>query len=173
MHARLIGRRLVPWPHRRIIDGRPARRDGWRLVFHPVKFISALLAENATPFGLAAAAAAGTLLAVLPLLGFHTLVILYVAARLHLNKVMAVAIQVPHSPPFVPFICIEVGYFLRHGEWWTDFTWQTIIGDIHHRLFDWLVGALVLAPVYASVAALAVYFTARRIQRRRGMADGG
>ncbi len=164
MHARLVGRCLLPWPHVRLVG--TAGRTPISLWRHPKLVLKRLLSENATPAGLAAAAAVGSLLAVLPLIWCHMAVILYVSARLHLNKVMALGIQNLYMPPFTPFLCIQVGYYLRHGQWWTEFTRETLLLNIHHRLFEWLIGSLILGPLYALIAAVVTYFSARAIQRR-------
>ena len=94
-------------------------------------------------------------------------VILYCCIRLKLNKVMALAIQNLFMPPLSPFLCIELGYFLRHGRWWTEFTLQTCLAEMHHRLLEWLLGSLVLAPLFAAVVWFIVYSIAAIIQRKR------
>ncbi len=165
MHTRLVGRRLLPWPHRQLVRRRQSAR-GFSFLKDPAGFINMLLKENATPAGLAASAAVGTILATLPIIGFHTIAIIYVTARLHLNKIMAVTIQILYSPPFVPFLCTEVGHYMRYGKWWRDFTWDSIVASLHHRLFEWLLGSLVLAPIYAIIAAAAVYSIATAILKR-------
>ena len=118
--------------------------------------------------GLAAAAAVGTFLAVLPLLGVHTLAILYVTVRLNLNKIMALAIQNLFMPPLTPFLCIELGYYLRHGHWWTELTFDSVVREMPYRLWEWLLGSLVLAPVFAAAAFGAVFAAARLLAGRRG-----
>jgi hypothetical protein len=91
---------------------------------------------------------------------------------LQLNKVMAVSIQNLCMPPFVPMICIEVGYRMRHGRWLTDFSATVIFGEAHHRLFEWLLGSLVVAPIAAVVVGGVVFAGAWALQtgaeRRRG-----
>ena len=125
-----------------------------------------LLEENADPSGLALSAAVGTFLAVLPLVGVHMAVILYCCIRLKLNKVMALSIQNLFMPPLSPFLCIELGYWMRHGFWWTEFTMQTCLAEMHQRLYEWLLGSLVLAPLFAALTALTVYGIAELIRRR-------
>lgn len=164
LHARLAARCLLPWPHQRLV---PRERPPWALWRHPLRELRRLLDENATPAGLAASAAVGSLLAVLPLVWCHTLAILYATARLHLNKVMALTIQTLYIPPFTPFLCIQVGHYLRHGRWWTEFTRQTVVWDLHLRLFEWLLGSLLLAPLYALIAGAATYAVAAAVRRRR------
>ena len=165
LHTLLITRRLLPIPSKKLV--KQQKTNYGKLLRHPVRLIKLLLAENADPAGLAASAAVGTFLAVLPLVGVHMAVILYCCIRLKLNKVMALAIQNLFMPPLSPFLCIELGYFLRHGHWWTEFTLQTCLAEMHHRLLEWLLGSLILAPAFAAIAWFAVYFMAVIIQRKR------
>jgi glycosyltransferase involved in cell wall biosynthesis len=163
MHARLVGRRLLPLPHRKLLASAERQVDP-RVLLHPIRMLKTLLTENATPGLLAASAAVGTFLAALPLISVHTLVIIYVAARLQLNKVMAVSIQNLCMPPFVPMVCIELGYRMRYGRWLTDFSSKTLLGELHHRLFEWLLGSLVVAPVAAVLVGGVVFLGARLVQ---------
>jgi glycosyltransferase involved in cell wall biosynthesis len=172
MHSRLVGRRLVPWPHRRVVKGKRGETiASLSLLLHPVEFAKRLMRENATPAGLGVAAAAGSFLAVLPLVGLHTVAIIYVTTRLHLNKIMALAIQNLYAPPFMPFACIELGHYMRYGRWWTDFTRETLVAEVHHRLFEWLLGSLVMAPLSAVVAGAVVFMVAGAVAGREG--NGG
>ena len=162
MHTRLVGRRLNPWPHKKLIQSKTDFDK--TLLKNPIKLFKYLLSENATPMGLAVSAAVGTIIAVLPIIGLHTVTIIYVTARLHLNKIMALAIQTLYSPPFVPFVCIEVGYFMRKGHWLTDFSLTSFKSNWHTLIYDWFLGSLVMAPFYAIVAAVAVYFISLKLQ---------
>lgn len=163
MHARLVGRRLNPCPHKKLVES--TEHFDRTLLKRPKEFFKLLLKENDSPMGLAAAAAVGTVLSVLPLIGLHTVSILYVATRLHLNKVMAVSIQVLYSPPFVPFLCIELGYYLRHGKWLTDFSFSSFKSHAPMVLHDWWVGALILTPIFAVIAAVAVYYICSNLSK--------
>ena len=165
LHASLVTRRLLPIPYRKLV--KDPKVNYWKKLRHPVRFIGELLSEDATPSGLALSAAVGTFLAVLPLVGVHMAIILYCCIRLKLNKVMALAIQNLFMPPLSPFLCIELGYFLRHGRWWTEFTLQTCLAEMHHRIYEWLLGSLILAPLFAAIAWFAVYGIASIVQRKR------
>jgi uncharacterized protein (DUF2062 family) len=164
MHARLVGRRLLPLPHRKLVPSAEWRVDP-RVLLHPITMLQGLLKENATPGLLAVSAAVGTFLAALPLIAIHTLVIVYVATRLQLNKVMAVSVQNLCMPPFVPMICIELGYRMRYGRWLTEFTQTTILAELHQRLLEWLLGSLVVAPLAAVLVGGVVFLGARAMQR--------
>ncbi len=165
MHARLIGRRLLPWPHARLVKdaGSVTALSFFKC---PLQSLKILLRENTSPGGLAAAAAVGSFLAVLPFIGFHMMVILYASTRLHLNKVTALAVQNLYMPPLTPFLCIQVGFYMRHGRWWTEFTREMLWENIHHRLFEWVLGSLILAPLFAAIAGVAMFLAARFLQQR-------
>jgi len=174
MHARLVGRRLLPIPHRRLLPAEKPYLD-LRVLRHPIKALRGLLEENATPSLLGMSAAVGTFLATLPLIGLHTVVIIYVATRLRLNRVVAVSIQNLCMPPLVPMLCLELGYQMRYGEWLTEFSTRTVVAELHQRLFEWLIGSLVVGPVAAALVGGVVFLGARAIQsrgRRQGD-DGG
>ena len=151
---------LRPWPSKRL-----CKRN---FIWHPIKFFKFLLMENATPEGLALAAATGMFLGTLPLVGFHTAAIIYVSIKLRLNKILSVNISHLCMPPFVPFACMEIGYYIRHGKWLSTVSFQTMVEELHLRLLDWLLGALILAPINMIVFAVITYFIAIILQRSVG-----
>lgn len=163
IHSMLVGRRLLPLPHKKMVKDRDAFDPA--LLRHPGKALRMLLQEQATPEGLAMSAAIGMFLAVLPLLFVHTLVILYVSLRLNLNKVVTLNIQHLAMPPFIPALCIEVGYYLRHGTWLTDLSFRTVFEQFSSRLFEWFLGSLVIAPL-AAVIVGGVVFSAAAVFKR-------
>ena len=165
MHTRLVGRRLLPFPHKRLIQRKETIKytDFW---LHPVKALKGMLKENATPAGLAAAAFMGIFLGVLPILSFHMPVILYFAVRLHLNKVMALSIQNICMPPLMPILCIQIGHYMLYGAWITEVSLRVIFGQLKDRIFEWFIGSLVIAPVAAVIAATIVYIMSSRIKNR-------
>ncbi len=163
IHTRLIGERLIPFPKRKLV--RP-RAPGYSLR-HPKRLLVMLLAENSTPLGLAASAALGTFLGVLPLIGFHIAAIIYFVQRLHLNQVMALAIQNLFMPPLSPLLCIELGYWLRHGEFLTEVSMKTVGAELHCRIWEWFLGSLILAPFWAVVTGLITYAAALMLSNRR------
>ena len=164
LHIHLIAVRILPIPRKNLTPRPRPGEISWHLLRRPGKLLKALLRENASPGGLALSAWAGVFLAVLPLVGCHMAVILYVCIRFKLNKVMALAIQNLFMPPLSPFLCVELGYFLRHGKFWTELTLASVTAELHHRLYEWLLGSLILAPVFAGLAALAVFCAARRLR---------
>ena len=169
LHTRLVFRRLVPFGVRKL---RETPRE-YPCLWKPKELWAWLVKENTSSLGLAFSAFVGALLAVYPTYGFCTILILYVATRLHLNKAMAVMAQNPFMPPVCPVLCIELGYFLRHGRFLLpeDLNFHSTVREIHLRWFEWLLGSIVLAPVFAATFAVIVYLAAelcRAIIRRKG-----
>ena len=156
IHTHLVMLRMMPFPKKKL-----RRKPMDFSIFRPKELFLYLLKENSSNGGLAASAAVGSFLAVLPIFGFHMVVILYVTERLHLNKLMALAIQNLFMPPISPFLCIELGYYLRYGHFWTEVNWNTLVNEFHLRAFEWLLGSLILAPFWGVVMGVAVYFTAK------------
>lgn len=152
LNTHLTLRSIVPWPHRKIVQAEKGKHlEETVSVLHPMRSLRLLLLQNCTPRGLALAAALGVLLGTLPLLFCHTVAILFACSFFGLNKVVAVSSSQLCMPPIVPALCIQVGYYLRHREWLTEFTLQTLGYQAVQRLYEWLLGALVLAPLLAAL----------------------
>jgi len=163
-HTLLVGRRLLPWPHRKLV--KPGETDWKTLLRHPRKFMAMLLKENSSPVELGVAAGVGVLLATLPLIACHTIAILYVATKLNLNRLLAVNVQHFCAPPFVPLACIGLGFYLRTGAWIVREDLRSMASSLPQYFVDWLIGSLVLAPALAIVAGLLVFYIAAAVRRK-------
>lgn len=166
LNTRLTLRALVPLPHRRLV---PETRAGEKIsAIHPLRSVRALLTENAQPRELAAAAALGVFLGTLPIFGFHTVVVLLAAAFFRLNRLAALGANQLCMPPFVPALCIEIGYLMRHGGFLTEVSWRTLGREALQRLWEWFLGSLIVAPVFALLIGGVVYLLARFLQGGTG-----
>ena len=166
LHILLVTRRLLPWPHQRVVAREKTGKE--RLITgNPWQALKKICQEHASPFWLAAAVWIGLFMGALPLIACHTVAIIYVAHRLHLNKIAAVAASQFCAPPVVPVLCIEAGYFLRTGRLLLDLSWETWLLEIHHRLWDWFLGSLVVGPVLGIIGAAIMYWGANRIKTSR------
>ena len=173
LNTHLTLRSIVPWPHRKVLGNHPEENKGIKSlsIIHPLRSIRQLLQENSSPKQLAAAAGVGVLLGTLPLLFCHTIAILFVCVFFRLNKVAAISSSQLCMPPLVPALCIEVGYFLRNGDWLTEFSLQTLGYQAMQRLYEWLLGSLLLAPLLAVVVAAVTYRLASAISRETESTD--
>ncbi|BCR03197.1 glycosyl transferase [Desulfuromonas versatilis] len=162
LNTQLTLRSVAPWPHRKIVAEESAAKLS---VLRPLQSLRTLLTENATPGQLAAAGAVGVILGAAPLIACHTIAILFAAGFLRLNKVAAVSTSQLCMPPIVPALCIEAGYFMRHGEFLTEVSLETLGYQGLERLWEWLLGSLVVGPALALVVAGAIYLMAQMLQR--------
>jgi glycosyltransferase involved in cell wall biosynthesis len=163
-HAMLVLRRLLPLPHKKLVV---KNHEAMSLLRHPGKVLRKLLKENATPEGLALSAAVGLFIAVLPIFFLHTAVILYFSQRLGLNKIVSLNIQHLAMPPFIPALCIELGYYMRNGVWLTDLSFATVFREFSSRLYEWFLGSLVIAPLATVMVWIVIYLTASFIKNIR------
>ena len=162
----LTMRSIVPWPHQKLINkDLPGDKIS---VLHPLRSIKTLLTENTSPGQLAAACALGVFLGTLPLIGFHNITILFAASYFRLNKVVALATSGLCVPPLVPALCIEAGYFIRHGTFLTEISIKTLGYQAIERIYEWLIGSLVLAPVFAVLVGGIIFIAALFLKKNRG-----
>jgi glycosyltransferase involved in cell wall biosynthesis len=156
LHSFLVTRSLIPWPHRRLFSG--ARPTGQApSLLNPASYFRALSREHSSPRELAAAVFLGIFLGALPIVPFGIVTIVYVSHRLRLNKLASVGASNVCCAPLVPFLCIELGHFLLQGRFWYEFTRQTLLGEIHHRLFEWLLGSLLIGPLLGLLGGAMTY----------------
>jgi glycosyltransferase involved in cell wall biosynthesis len=200
-YTRLVTRNFFPWPHlrrfnrvgdefhpsfshpieslkelHRRVFGRPAHAE--RLsIRHPLRSIKLLHVERTTPRQVALATMLGIFLGALPLLFVHTVVIIFCAGRLRLNRAIAFYASnlcAPVVPPFVPALSIEAGHYMRFGRFLlpADLNtkaelFQTLGREAHLRLWEWFLGSLVVGPLLAVVVGGLAYGAARVYQKRR------
>ena len=161
LNTRLCIRAMMPWPHKQIL----VSSSGQVSVLSPLRSLRLLLEKKESPKGLALAAALGMFLGTLALPALHSILIILIAGHLRLNKVLALAVSQVCMPPFVPALCIEAGHYLRHGVLLTDISWQTLGYEALQRLYEWVLGSLVAAPVFALLAGFIVYGVAVVLQK--------
>ena len=165
-HAMLIGRRLLPIPVKKFFKKENNDID-FSILFHPIRIIKTLVKEHSTPQELALSAFVGTFLAVIPMPGLHSFAIIYSTAKLRLNKVLAFNVQHFFMPPFTPFLCIEAGHYLLYQKFLIDLTFKTLIVQMPYRILEWVVGSLILAPIFAFIMSFLVYGIAKFAYKRR------
>jgi glycosyltransferase involved in cell wall biosynthesis len=166
IHTYLIALRLLPISNKKFIKGEDEKVD-YSIIFHPIKLLKTLLKEHTSPEDLGLAAFIGTILAVFPIPGFHSVAILYVATRFKLNRVMAFNIQHLFMPPITPLLCIELGHYIIYQQFLIDISFQTVIMQMPHRILEWIVGSIILAPIFAIITGFTVYFISKIINTRK------
>ncbi|MBP1749605.1 MAG: putative acyltransferase, superfamily, partial [Deltaproteobacteria bacterium] len=169
LNTRLTIRAILPIPQRSFI----AERDGSEKlsILHPIDSLKGLLGRNISPKQLALSAGLGIFLGSLPLIACQTLTILMTASYFRLSKLAALGTSQLCIPPIVPALCIELGYFVRHGRFLTEISFRTLGYQGLERIFEWVIGALILGPVIGALTGGIVYVTT--LQLKKTMAHTG
>lgn len=167
MTVHLTMRAITPLPHPKIVSDSKAPNKKISVI-HPFRSIKTLLTENTTPWQLCLATVMGVFLGALPLIAVHTIVILFAAGFFRLNKLAALAASQLCMPPIVPALCIETGYYLRFGKFLTEVSLETLGYQAIDRVYEWLLGSLLLGPALAALAGAVVYLAAVIIRRNLG-----
>jgi len=174
MHARLVGRAFLPWPHQKLIEQpKPPRESGaiWRNLarwLNPARMWRELREQQTAPRELATGLAVGVFIANLPLYGLQTLIGLYTARKLHLNPLAVVAGTHVSTLPFGPLLialAVGVGNVVIHGTWLSMAAWPTDFHQWIHLLgsfmVQWAVGSLIVGAALGT----AVFFVSEALLR--------
>lgn len=162
LNTRLTIRALVPVPFTQHETGEGGRISARR----PLASLRILLGAANTPGLLALSTFVAVLVNMLPTPGFQSLLLLFFIGWLKLNRVWALAVSHLCWPPLVIALCIEAGHFIRHGEFLTEISWQTLGREGLQRIWEWVVGGVVFGPVFAFVCGAAVYLAALYVNRQ-------
>ena len=167
LHARLLGRALLPWPHPKWPGKRSEvgtaepktslRKQIWAWV-SPREMWRQLRRDRVGRTELATGLAVGAFIANLPLYPVQTLAAAYVAQRLHLHLLAVVLgsqLSIPLLSPFLIAAAIGVGHLVLRGDWpaLSDFN-VVNVGFAHlfrNLLLEWLVGGIIVGFACAVV----------------------
>jgi uncharacterized protein (DUF2062 family) len=150
-------------PHRQILE--EYRNEERITLRHPIRSLKKLLTQNMSAGRLAVAGALGVFIGTLPLIGIHTITILFATGFFRLNKIAALSTSQLCMPPLVPALCIETGYFMRHGKFLTEISLETLGYQALERFFEWVIGSLLLAPLMAVMVGGIIYMMAFYLKR--------
>lgn len=123
-------------------------------------FLEDFLHNQDSPQKKALSIALGVFLGLSPLWGFHSIVVIFLAVILKLNKVIAFAFSNISFPPFIPFVLL---LSLQTGNWILGLeSYYTLSGirehfDLMQHLEAYLVGSLTLSTSGALIFGLMGY----------------
>ncbi len=171
-HVRMVAlntqftmRALVPLPFRRF-DREGQDRVSIR---YPIQALRQLMNDpynRATPWQLARTACISMAILTVPAPIIQSIFLLLSIGWLKLNRLCAIAMIPLTWPPFLPGIAILVGYRVRHGEWLTEFSIQTLGYEVGQRAIEWVIGSLVLTPILGLtlglIVGLSAFFVAKK-----------
>jgi glycosyltransferase involved in cell wall biosynthesis len=105
--------------------------------------------------------ALGTFIGIAPFWGFQTIIVLFLAVFLKLNKVIAFAFSNVSFPVFIPFIIygsLKMGsYFVRTGKPLL-LNSSMSLADVQNNITQYLIGSFVLATIMSITFGLFGYF---------------
>lgn len=163
LHVRLLGRAMLPLPHRKFPShGESLEPRSWPREF--LKWLNPLRAWRELRHGqmgrteIAASLSVGVFVANLPTYPFQTALTIYVARRLHLNPLAAVAGSTVSTPPLGILLfaaAVYVGHLVLHGSapsmpdlHSVQSAWRTLGRPL---LIDWAVGGALIGSVLAAL----------------------
>ncbi|MGJ8591509.1 MAG: DUF2062 domain-containing protein [Aquaticitalea sp.] len=106
------------------------------------------LGHQDSPRKKALSIALGVFIGLSPLWGFHTIIVIFLAIFLKLNKVISFAFSNISLPPFIPFVLL---FSLQTGNWVlgidTNYELSTIVNniDLVQNLKSYLIGSITLS----------------------------
>lgn len=156
-------RALLPWPYRTLVVD-PA--TGSLVLVRPMRSVRALVQHCADPREIAGGAAAGAIVAALPVLGFQGVVTMVVCSWFRFNKASALLTNQLGTPPLIQIVSIQTGHYLRSGAFLTALSQDAITRQGVQILVDWLIGSLVVGPLLGLVLG-GVFYRAARSARSR------
>lgn len=127
-------------------------------------FLEDLLHSEDSNFKKSLSVALGVFIGIAPLWGFQTVIILFLAYILRLNKLISFAFSNISIPPMIPFIIyasLSIGNFFLGTPKLSKFQWDAIDSYkeyITTHLAEYFVGSIILASISAVVFGIISYF---------------
>ncbi len=181
---------LIPVPHKRLVP-RPAAERGlrgwWNRMLKladlpqeltrggPIKRFRALVhylvREKNTPGELGLAVGIGAFIGCSPWIGFHWILALYAATRVHLNRIACIAATNVSFGPLTALIAIAsiwLGKLLLGQPLWIPRTtnWQVLGNFAWQSLGAWVLGSAIIGLAAAFATGLGTLYGVRALRRR-------
>ena len=160
LNTYLTVRSMLPIPHRQYATtGKKIEKRGyWEVMLENLKKPGSA-AKNAV------SAAWGIFCGSIALPGIRQVMLFAGAGWFDLNRLLAISFEKLCIGPIIPALCIEVGFFLRHGYFLTEFNLTTLGRQFLSRVWEWVIGSFIVAPVLAALTFLVVWLIGKLITR--------
>jgi glycosyltransferase involved in cell wall biosynthesis len=132
--------------------------------------IEDFIGSNDSPRKKASSIALGVFIGLTPLWGLHTLIVLFLAIILSLNKTIAFAFSNISLPPFIPFILfsgIQTGNYILGQNQSFNISEMTENFEVLKHLKAYIVGSLCFAVIAASTLGMLSYFAFLYFQKKK------
>ena len=174
LNLALMGRELLPWPHRRIIKVAPPpsrqrfRRSftDWMSWFSPRELWRQIHHDVEDRMGIAAGVTLGAFIACLPAYGYQTLLAIYMSRRLHLHPVATLLGTYLSTPPInlgIWLVSIWLGHLLTTGQSYHLGDLKPLVQNTFHLssvelgrvALEWILGSILVGLAVAPPAFFA------------------
>ena len=128
------------------------------------------IGSNDSPRKKASSIALGIFIGLTPLWGLHTLIVLFLAIALNLNKTIAFAFSNISLPPFIPFILfagVQMGNYILGQNQSYNISEITENFEVLKHLKAYIIGSLSLAVIAASTLGILSYFLFLFFQKKK------
>lgn len=123
-------------------------------------FLENILESNDSNARKSFSIALGVFIGISPFWGFQTILVLFLAVLLKLNKVIAFAFSNVSFPPFIPFIIyasLKIGSYFITSEKPLILNMNMTLADIQKNIMQYVVGSFALATFMAILFGLTSY----------------
>jgi len=127
-----------------------------------------ILGADDSPKVKALSLALGVFIGIIPIWGFQTVAVIFLAVAFKLNKLIAFAASNISIPPFIPFIVLGslgIGSFLLGNEFEVQNAWD--FSNMKTHLVEYILGSFMLATCCAAVVGVTSYTILKILERRK------
>ena len=153
LNTYLTMRSMLPLPHRQFVrqEGHTLAKKGYWQALREHLQTRGNITKNAC------AAAWGIFCGSIALIGIRQVMLFFGAGWWNLNRMVVISFEKLCVGPFVPALCIEMGYYVRYGHFLTEFNMTTLGRQFMQRVWEWVLGSFIVAPVLAVTAFILVW----------------
>jgi uncharacterized protein (TIGR03546 family) len=133
-------------------------------------FVENVLQANDSNRVMAQSVALGIFIGMTPLYGLHTVLILFLAVVLKMNKAvsyLATHISFPLFIPFIVFACLKVGGFFIENKTPLVFDENISMEMVKNNFAQYLVGSLIMGSFLSIVLGVLTYFLLQAFRKPR------
>lgn len=127
-----------------------------------------VLGSNDSPKIKSASLALGVFIGIIPIWGFQTIAVLFLAVSFRLNKLLAFAASNISIPPMIPFIVIaalKIGSLVLNSD--IDDEEVSKIVDFKNHIVEYLIGSIILASFAALLVGFVSYFLLKKFDKNK------
>src|SRR5690554_6237547 len=127
-----------------------------------------IIGSNDTPSVKSASLALGVFIGIIPIWGFQTIVVMFLAVAFRLNKLLAFAGSNISIPPMIPIIVIaalKIGSLVLNSD--IDDEEVSKIVDFKNHIVEYLIGSIILASFAALLVGFVSYFLLKKFDKNK------